>query len=138
MLFTPDSIKIEFGGSENTLKMGDIGNILNAWILRCKVARRLAARLPAAIVVGALVLWMATAAHAGSIRLTATERLSEPVSTSPLAKVEVRPDPSALDTSSATEGALPLTRAAAKKRVEDISPLEWLEHYGRVAVRRTQ
>ena len=44
--------------------------------------------------------------------------------------------PSASDLSVASRATLPLTRAAARERVERMSPIGWLASYGQVVVGR--
>jgi hypothetical protein len=134
VLFTPDSVKTEFGDSEIFIGMGGIDNILD---LRVDHGER-PQRGRRAVIIGCalgLSVALATLAQAGSIRPATIEVPDRPVSTSPATRSQpdmIPSPPEALP----TRETRPLTRAAAKQHSEAISPVEWLSRYGRVQVER--
>ena len=60
-----------------------------------------------------------------------------PVSTSP-DRSQPREQANPLERRSGDKGQLPLTRAAAQRRIDDMSPLVWLTHYGAVSIDRSE
>ena len=95
-------------------------------------------RLRAAALGGVLVLGLLGAGVLLAGRAAAADRAEARVSTSPEATVsgtDVAGRPSGPDPALAAEPP-PLTRAAARRRVETISPVPWLARFGPVALER--
>jgi hypothetical protein len=60
------------------------------------------------------------------------------VSTSPDENTATATPPQAHPRTAETENAIPLTRAAARRRIEKITPVPWLARFGPVALERRE
>ena len=87
-----------------------------------------AIRFLAATLLGLLVLFFAT------IGTAKDADLDSPVSTPPVVSTVPSSMTPGAEAAAAKSKVRPLTRAAAKQFVETISPVDWLERFGRVEV----
>jgi hypothetical protein len=140
--FSPDLLKRPGPTSDRKSMMGGFQSITATKTCAALVGStgRLAVTALAAALLGTVVLAVAPAAEAAES--------AKPAGRAPTAhaRVSMSPDghgptdqpPQATPPAGDGLDALPLTRAAARRRVESISPVPWLAHFGPVSLERRE
>ncbi len=124
------------GGFQSNSRRDRTGSVAAPWLLAgLLLAGPAASREAGEHPVGTPGLPAAGAARA----VEDLESTEARVSTSPetgAAQAQATPDPSAI--AAPTDAPPPLTRAAARRRVETISPVPWLARFGPVSLERRE